>query len=147
MSPRPKPAEPRDDAGPAWQLLVSLVMESRGDWRRQVSEATGMPFSRFRALKRLKRERTLAELAEEMGTDAPAATVLVNDLEQRGLVERRPHPEDRRAKLVCITPAGRRIVAAAKQIIDRPPAFFATLPQEDLAELRRILEKLPAAGH
>jgi DNA-binding MarR family transcriptional regulator len=143
MSRRPA----RDDAGPAWQLLVSLVMESRGDWRRQIAEATGMPFSRYRALKRLRHERTLVELAEEMGTDAPATTVLVNDLEQRGLVERRPHPEDRRAKLVSLTPAGRRVVAAAKQIIDRPPEIFAALSQEDLAALRRILEKLPAAGH
>lgn len=148
MSRRPAHgAEPQDQAGLAWQLLVNLVMDSRGDWRRQVSEATGMPFSRFRALKRLKQERTLAELADGLGTDAPAATVLVNDLEQRGLVERRPHPEDRRAKLVSITPAGRRVVAVAKQIIDRPPPNFAALPEEDLALLRRILEKLPSGEH
>jgi DNA-binding MarR family transcriptional regulator len=143
MSRRPA----HDDAGAAWQVLVSLVMESRGDWRRQITEATGMPFSRYRALKRLKRERTLVELAEEMGTDAPAATVLVNDLEARGLVERRPHPENRRAKLVSLTEAGRRVVAAARRITDRPPSAFAALPPEDLAQLRRILEKLPAGEH
>src|SRR3546814_17872345 len=73
------------DAEHAWHILVSLVMESRGDWRRKISEATGMPFSRYRALKRLRAEsRTLRDLAEEMGTDAPATTVLVDDLDTRG---------------------------------------------------------------
>src|SRR3546814_19957463 len=98
-------------------MLVSLVMESRGDWRRKISEATGMPFSRYRALKRLRAEpRTLRDLAEEMGTDAPATTVLVDDHESRGLVKRQPHPADRRAKLVSLTAAGRRQLAVAQKI-------------------------------
>jgi len=129
------------DAERAWQILVSLVMESRGDWRRKASEATGLPFSRVRALRRLKDQaRTLSELAYEMSTDAPAATVIVNDLEARKLVERRPHPDNRRAKLVSLTPEGRRLVAALHKIKDRPPAALAELPAEELAELRRILE-------
>src|SRR3546814_3648444 len=58
------------DAEHAWHILVSLVMESRGDWRRKISEATGMPFSRYRALKRLRAEsRTLRDLAEEMRSE------------------------------------------------------------------------------
>jgi DNA-binding MarR family transcriptional regulator len=77
-----------------------------------------------------------------MGTDAPATTVLVDDLEARGLVERQPHPEDRRAKLVSLTTAGRRQLAAAQRVIDEPPAAFAALPAKDLALLRRVLDKL-----
>src|SRR3546814_15174241 len=93
----------------AWHILVSLVMESRGYWRRKISEATGMPFSRYRALKRLRAEsRTLRDLAEEMGTDAPATTVLVDDIETRGPVKSQPHPTDRRAKRVTATAAGPR---------------------------------------
>ena len=41
------------DADRAWQLMSALVTENRGDWRRKVSDLTGMPFSRWRALKRL----------------------------------------------------------------------------------------------
>lgn len=134
---------PDDDARHAWQIVVTLVMESRGDWRRKVSEATGMPFSRYRALKRLRAEpRTLRDLAEQMGTDAPATTVLVDDLEARGLVKRQPHPADRRAKLVSLTAAGRRQLAVAKQIIDQPPEALLALSAKDLALLRRVLEKL-----
>jgi DNA-binding MarR family transcriptional regulator len=136
-------SSPDDDARHAWQILVALVMESRGDWRRRISDATGMPFSRYRALKRLRDEpRTLRELADEMGTDAPATTVLVDDLEARGLVKRQPHPADRRAKLVSLTAAGRRQLAVAKRIVDQPPEALLALPAKELALLRRALEKL-----
>ncbi len=130
------------DAERAWQILVSLVMDSRGDWRRKVTEATGLPFSRVRALKRLKEPRTLGELALEMGTDAPAATVIVNDLEQRGLVERRPHTEDRRVKLVSLTAEGRKVIAVVHKIVDQPPPALMNLSEQELAQLRRIVEAM-----
>jgi DNA-binding MarR family transcriptional regulator len=136
-------SKPGTEADRIWQLLVSLVMDSRGDWRRKVSELTGMPFSRWRALKRLvDAPLTLRELAELMNTDAPATTVAVNDLEQRGLVERRPHPENARAKLVSITAAGKRVMDSTRSIADHAPSVLSELPAADLAELSRILKTL-----
>jgi DNA-binding MarR family transcriptional regulator len=124
-----------------WQSLVALVMDTRGDWRRKVAEATGLPFTRVRALRRLAGgPRTLRELAELLGTDAPAATVAVNDLERRGLVTRCEHPEDRRAKLVSLTPAGRAILRAEKSVADHAPEAMAALSDEDLASLVRIVD-------
>jgi DNA-binding MarR family transcriptional regulator len=124
-------------------MLVTLVMDSRGDWRRKVSEVTGLPFSRVRALKRLVGDPiTLSELADLMSTDAPAATVVVNDLERRGLVERRPHPQNRRAKLVSLTPAGKRVVERLRSVSDHAPAALAELPAAELAELQRILRTI-----
>jgi DNA-binding MarR family transcriptional regulator len=123
--------------------MVELVMETRGEWRRKVSDATGLPFSRVRALWRLERgPRTLSELADNMGTDAPAATVLINALEERSLVKRTPHPTDRRAKLVSLTAAGRRMVDIVEKITDQPPDALESLPTEELKRLRRTLEKL-----
>ena len=119
-------------------------METRGEWRRKVSDATGLPFSRVRALWRLERgPRTLSELADDMGTDAPAATVLINALEERGLVKRTPHPTDRRAKLVSLSAGGRRMVDIVEKITDQPPEALESLPTEELKRLRRTLEKLP----
>src|SRR3546814_15975028 len=81
------------DAEHAWHILVSLVMESRGDWRRKISEATGMPFSRYRALQRLRAESpTLRHLAEEIGTGAPATTSPPHALHTRSLLESQTHP-------------------------------------------------------
>src|SRR5262249_2053340 len=120
--------------------LVSLVMDSRSDWRRSVAEATGLPFSRVRALWRLTdKPLTLAELAYSMTVDAPAATVAVNDLEQRGLVLRTPHPTNRRAKLVALTDEGLRMVRVARSVVDNPPPAVAKLPPEELARLAGVL--------
>ena len=136
-------AVPRSEAEKTWRLLVELVMETRGEWRRKVAEETGLPFSRVRALWRLERgPRTLAELAHDMGTDAPATTVLINALEERGLVKRAPHPTDRRAKQVSLTSAGRRVLRVVEKITDRPPAAFALLSKEELERLRGTLARL-----
>ena len=133
----------RSDPERTWRLLVELVMETRGEWRRKVAEATGLPFSRVRALWRLEcGPRTLKELADDMGTDAPAATVLINALEQRGLVKRAQDPDDRRAKQVSLTAAGRRMLEVVANITDVPPDALENLPAAELARLRKTLEKL-----
>jgi DNA-binding MarR family transcriptional regulator len=122
---------------------VELVMETRSEWRRKVADATGLPFNRARALWRLERgPLSLAELAQDMGTDAPATTVLINGLEARGLVKREAHPTDRRAKQVSLTVAGRRMLNVIANITDEPPTALISLPQDELAALRRTLEKL-----
>ncbi|HEY3752619.1 MAG TPA: MarR family transcriptional regulator [Pseudonocardiaceae bacterium] len=130
-------------AAEVWRQLVSLVMDSRGDWRRSVADATGLPFSRVRALWRLTdRPLTLAELAEAMAVDAPAATVAVNDLERRALVRRTPHPTNRRAKLVQLTDEGLRTVRVARRVVDNPPAAVAALSAAQLSELGTLLDTI-----
>ena len=137
-----KPTRRRSDAEETWRLLVELVVATRGEWRRKVIDATGLPFSRVRALWRLEHgPRTLADLAHELNTDAPAATVLVNALEERGLVKRAPHPTDRRAKQVSLTAAGRRMLAVVHDVPDPPPDAFARMPQEELERLQKALEQ------
>jgi DNA-binding MarR family transcriptional regulator len=134
------------EADRIWQTMVGLVWETRGEWRRKVSDATGLPFSRVRILWRLVDEpKTLKQLAAS-GSDAPAITVAVNDLENRGLVERHPHPDNRRAKLVSLTRAGRQLIELARRTVrdDAPPAV-QHLSKTDLAHLRRILERISSS--
>ena len=126
-----------------WNGLVSLVMDTRNDWRRRVSEATGLPFGRVRALRRLYGgPLALHELAEAMGSDAPAATVAVNDLQKRGLVVRQPHPTNGRVKLVSLTPAGRDVVARVQAITEEAPPALAALSPAELAALARVIKRL-----
>jgi DNA-binding MarR family transcriptional regulator len=135
------------DRDRTWQRLVALVMDSRWDWRRKMSEAAGMPFSRVRAIDRLRNgPLTLRALAELIGTDAPAATVIVNDLEERGLVARDTHPEDKRAKVVSLTPEGRKVARAARAVTDEAPAVFDVLSEEEVERLGAILERLGAGS-
>jgi DNA-binding MarR family transcriptional regulator len=132
-----------EDVDRVWQAIVTLVMDSRGDWRKMVSEATGLPFSQIRALKRLSGgPLTLSELATAMDADAPAATVAVNGLEERGLVERKARHEDRRVKTVSLTAEGKKVLRQAKALVERAPEPFRSLSDADVELLRRIIGRV-----
>ncbi len=125
-----------------WRGLRALVLD-RYDRRAEVCGALGMSFVRAKALRRLGGgPLTLRQLAGALGTDAPYATVVVADLEGRGLVERGPHPADRRAKLVTLTAAGRAAADVAERILGEPPPPLRDLGAADLAVLDRVVAAL-----
>ena len=126
-----------------WLLMSDLVLDNQR--RREVSEALGMSFGRSRAIRRLaRRPMSMGELAAILGIDPPNATVLVDDLESQGLVRRRPHPTDRRAKLVETTRKGKELARRADAILATPPPELSALGPDDLEALRRILERVRA---
>jgi DNA-binding MarR family transcriptional regulator len=111
--------------------------------RREVSDALGISFSRARAVRRLARKpMSMGELAAALAIDPPNATVVVDDLESAGLVRRRPHPTDRRAKLVEVTRKGKAMARRADEILATPPPALDALDAGDLDALRRILSRL-----
>ncbi len=132
-------------ADEVWAAMSALVHENRDGWRRAVVEQTGLPFSRVRIIKRLSRQpMTVKQVAEAATIDAPAATVAVNDLEERGLVVREIDPDNRRCKLVSLTKAGRAVVATINAIDDPAPEAMAALDDADLHRLAAIIAKLPS---
>ena len=134
----------RDDAArEVWLLMSDLVLDNQR--RREVSEALGMSFGRARAVRRLaRRPMSMGELAAALGIDPPNATVVVDDLEALGLVRRRPHPTDRRAKLVEATRKGKEHGPARR----RDPRHAAAGAQRARPgrprALRRILARVAA---
>lgn len=81
-----------------------------------------------------------ATIAQRLGIDRTVMTYLVDDLEQAGLVERRPDPADRRARQVLRTDAGdatlddvRRRIAEVEDLV------LGGLPPDDAAVFRRLL--------
>ena len=70
--------------------------------------------------------------------------MVVDDLEALGLVRRRPHPTDRRAKLVEATRKGKEMARRADAILATPPPALSALGADDLEALRRILERVSA---
>ncbi|WIM98916.1 MarR family transcriptional regulator [Actinoplanes oblitus] len=108
-------------------------------------EPWGIAPSQFRALNVLlgHGEMRLSTLAEHLRIAPRSATEVVDDLQQRGLAERRPDPADRRATLVALTDQGRATgegVRGARAAASE--RLFSTLSAEDRAELGRILRKL-----
>jgi DNA-binding MarR family transcriptional regulator len=123
-----------------WLLMSDLVLDNQR--RRKVAEAVGMSFGRARAVRRVARKpMAMGELATALGIDPPNVTVLVDELESLGLVARRPHPTDRRAKLVEATRKGKALARRADEILATPPPELAELGSDDLEELHRILAR------
>lgn len=126
-----------------WGNLWALL--DLNERRREVAEALGMSFFRVKALRRVAaRPYGMGELATELMTDRPYLTLVVDDLEQRGLVRRTEHPTDRRAKVVTATPEGLAAASRANAILNAPPPALLALPPEDLATLDRISAQLRA---
>jgi DNA-binding MarR family transcriptional regulator len=116
---------------------------------RHTSQETLAPWditpSHLRALRVLTRRGVmrLSELSDHLHIAARSTTEVVDALETRGLVERRPDPDDRRATLVALTDDGASVLDAirAARGTDTERAF-GRLSQADRAHLARILGQL-----
>ncbi len=137
------PSPDADAARRAWSAMCDLVLDN--ERRREVSDAVDLSFGRIRALRRIAHApMTMGELAAKLGIDAPYATLVVDELERLGLVERRPHPTDRRAKLVAATTRGAGVARDAEEIMNRPPVGLTSLSNSELERLATILERARA---
>lgn len=85
------------------------------------------------------------EAAGRLSIDRTTMVGLIDDLEGKGLVERRPDTTDRRRNTVVLTPAGRETLAGASRATDEAEAaFLAPLRLDERAQLRSILQRLVA---
>ena len=129
------------DAAEAWRRMRALVLDN--ERRQEVCSELGLSFSRIRALCQLAGgPRTMGELAAALGTDAPYVSVVVHDLERRGLVQRSRAPGDGRIRLVGLSHAGAALAARARALLDCPPAALAALAPSDLAALVGVLRRV-----
>jgi DNA-binding MarR family transcriptional regulator len=87
--------------------------------------------------------KTQQEVSVALGIDRTTMVALVDVLEEKGFVRRRPHPSDRRKNLLDVTGAGREITAvAAPAVHEAERAFLAPLAPGEADELRRMLRLL-----
>lgn len=78
-------------------------------------------------------------VVDDLGMDPSAVVVLVDDLEQRELVERVQDPSDRRTRIIAITPTGRRLLREARPLagetMDQLLAHLGGAQREELVDL------------
>ena len=146
--PPPDPGEPAATAAAelpatAWRLMREFV-EANGTHRALRDRlGLGAGSGRIKVLFLLTEQpMTLAQLAEAHGVDRPYATIIVDKLERLGFVERRPHPSDRRSKIVSLTPAGRDAAALASSMLAEPPPALRALDADQLTDLIGLLSQL-----
>lgn len=90
--------------------------------------------------------RSQQELARQLGTPPTRLVALVDGLEERGLLERRRNPQDRRLHAVHLGPAGEKIMGEVRAVArEHEDAVLAALDAGERAQLRSLLGRLAAA--
>ena len=130
----------------AWGLLYRLLMPER---RRFLVIATelGLHPAQQGALLHMDPGTPLpmSELATLLHCDSSNVTGIVDRLEQRGLVERRPYEGDRRVKHVVLTAYGAELRDRVRAHMSEPPEVLRRLAPADQQALRDILRRALAA--
>jgi DNA-binding MarR family transcriptional regulator len=127
----------------AWQLLVHLFFSQRASLPTLAAELELSP-AQCHVLHLIEPGRPIpmGRLAETLACDASNVTGLVNRLESRGLVRRRPSSADRRVKVLDLTPAGSRLRGLLLDRMTAPPVTLARLSDREQRALVRILTRL-----
>src|SRR5437667_6840571 len=127
----------------AWQLLVKFFFTQRADLPGVASEFELSP-AQCHVLHLIEPDRPIpmGELAEALACDASNVTGLVDRLESRGLVRRRPSAEDRRVKVLELTPAGARLRSTVLERMTKPPDTLGRLSADEQRALVKILKRL-----
>jgi DNA-binding MarR family transcriptional regulator len=85
------------------------------------------------------------QAAQRLGIDRTSMVARIDDLEDKGLVSRHPHAEDRRRNVVELTDAGRDVVGRATEASERAEAaLLAALTPQDADRLRKALQAVVA---
>lgn len=88
-------------------------------------------------------ELTQSRLGELAGLDKTTMVVTMDKLERAGLAERRPSATDRRARIVAVTPAGEKLLAAGQKVVDQAHLdMLAALPEADREVFVRCMSAL-----
>src|SRR6478735_468871 len=106
----------------------------------------GLTFARYEALVLLtfssRGSLPLGKMGERLQVHPTSVTSIVRRLEAAGLVTRRAHPDDGRAVLAEITPAGRELVERATADLVAADFALSGLTDEQLGMLWSVLEPL-----
>jgi DNA-binding MarR family transcriptional regulator len=134
-------AGPGSAASEAWLLIHDLVFREKPRFVVIAHELDLAPMQVRALLSLAHASRPMSALAGVLHCDASNVTGIVDRLEERGYAARRPHPDDRRVKLLALTPEGEALAARIRARMAEPPAALAHLPEEDARTLRDVLRR------
>jgi DNA-binding MarR family transcriptional regulator len=107
-------------------------------------ESVGMTPALFGVLNvlRARKGAIQQEIGAAMGIDPSTMVSLIDKLEKEGLAKRRPHPSDRRAREVSITPKGRRLLERCRKIaLESEDDVLRGLSSAERRQLLKLLRR------
>lgn len=110
----------------------------------------GLTFARFEALVLLSFTRTgrlpLGKMGQRLMIHPTSVTNIIDRLVADRLVERIPHPSDRRTTLAQITPAGRALVVRTTEAVNDAHFGLGVLDDDELGRLTQLVRTLRLAA-
>jgi DNA-binding MarR family transcriptional regulator len=126
-------------------VVTHLMRASTPEFFRALSEHE-LSLTQVKMLNQLDRpgcDMPLTELAATLSLSLPTVSRAIDDLHQRGYVEREEDERDRRVKRVRVTAAGRRVLKRLVELrLNMLEGFTATLSEEERAALIAALAPL-----
>jgi DNA-binding MarR family transcriptional regulator len=125
-------------------LLSQVGILASQRFARRIAEIELQP-PQFRVMNMIDAAegRSQQAIAAAIGAPPSRMVAIVDELEQRGLVERRPHPSDRRVRALYLTPPGRRLLARGRKIAgEHEEELMRGLSAADRARLVTLLQKV-----
>tara|TARA_Y100000310_G_scaffold278834_1_gene297599 strand:+ start:511 stop:918 length:408 start_codon:yes stop_codon:yes gene_type:complete len=116
-------------------------------WRTQskedpIGQLSFNEYDYLKVIEAAKEPIRLTDLAEEMQVTKPSATTMVQRLERKGLVERRPSPEDARSKLVVLTAKAETGLEEESKIYQvMANTLESQLSEQEIDQLNLLLNK------
>ncbi|MEV5705243.1 MarR family transcriptional regulator [Actinoallomurus sp. NPDC052274] len=131
------PPEPQATAERELCGLVNGLAQQITDHVRERAVSLGLTAAQATALREMTGPMTMRELAERMSCEPSNATFVVDKLEKLGLIERRAHPTDRRARQLVLTPEGDTLRGRLLELLaqDSPLAGLTPGQQRTLQDL------------
>jgi len=128
-----------------WLRLLTCTTLIEGEVRRRLRQDFDVTLPRFDLMAQLDKTpdgMTLGELSSRMMVSNGNVTGLVERLVADGLIGRKPAPNDRRAQIVRLTPAGRRVFRAMARAHEGwILQIFSDLRPADISALMGLLAK------
>jgi DNA-binding MarR family transcriptional regulator len=152
----PEPVHTEQSSETSWESMPGYLSERTGCILRRAGELGDQLYAaavatlnltppQLSVLELLRREGAMVQsrLSDRLHIDKATMVGLLNALEAKHLVERRPHPSDRRAFQVHLRPDGEKYVIEADHIAERAKEhFFAPLSSDEEQTLRELLIRL-----
>jgi DNA-binding MarR family transcriptional regulator len=142
-----------EDRVAAWRSVLLAQDRVIRAIERDLADAGEVPLSWYDVLLELNaapgRCLRMQELSDRVVLSRSRVSRLVDDLDREGFVERRPDPDDGRATLACLTPAGRGALRRAAPVYLRgiERYFTAHLDEGERAVIARALQRVIDAHH
>jgi MarR family transcriptional regulator, organic hydroperoxide resistance regulator len=138
-----RPSETHSDG--FWPILVEFALSQRGWWIGICEEFDLTPMQGH-ALRSLDPDRPVAMsvLADALICDASNVTGIVDKMESRGLIVRQGAENDRRIKIIAVTPKGRELRERLSARLLEPPASIAAMPADVRRQLAEVLRAVVA---